>query len=309
MSCSSPSLLSISISPTTEFFSLAPGLTVQFTATGVFGQGNHPRTTQDITDAVTWKSNSPGIATISATGLVTTTGTDFGTALITASMNGFPGLVTATATVTVCAPGQVVSSTGCTAAPAGSNLASIIIIPGNQTVETVNETGQFIAIGSLEGQGTVTDLTNTVKWSSSDVKVATINASGLATGLNSGTTTITALATNPDGSVLPAISTFTVGPTGNGTALPTLTVYKVGNNADIGTVTVPDPTTGTQVINCGTGSECTGHFALGTQVTLTAVPGVNSTFGGWSGPCVPAAGTNQCILTMTDNATVGAIFN
>jgi hypothetical protein len=45
-------------------------------------------------------------------------------------------------------------------------------------------------------------------------------------------------------------------------------------------------------------------------VILTAVPGSGSTFGGWSANCVanPAVPT-QCTLTMTDNATVGAIFN
>lgn len=311
--CGSPSLESITITPTGQTFGFAPGLTAQFTAIGTFGQGKHPSTTRDVTDEVTWKSSSAGIATVSATGLVTSTGVDYGTTDITASMNGFTGLITAHTTVTVCAPGDVINSTGtgCTTPSSGANLASILIIPTAQTVLSVNETGQFIAIGSLEGQDTITDLTDSVKWMSSDTKVATINASGLATGLNVGTTTITAIGTNPDGSVIGATATFTVSASGSGTSLPTLTVYKVGNNAAAGTVTAPDPNTGTQVINCGTGAGCIGNFASGASVTLTATPGPGSTFGGWSANCIVTnpANPKQCTLTMTDNATVGAIFN
>jgi hypothetical protein len=111
--CNSPSLVSIAITPTAQYFSFNAGLTTQFTAIGTFDQGNHPKTTQDITDEVTWKSNSPGIATVSTTGLVTTTGTEYGSSIISASMNGFTGLIVANATANVCQEGQVVTSAGC----------------------------------------------------------------------------------------------------------------------------------------------------------------------------------------------------
>lgn len=111
--CDSPSLVAITITPNTQFFSFNPGLTSQFTATGIFDQGNHPKTTQDITNEVTWKSSAAQIATISSTGLVTSTGVAYGTSNITASMNGFTGLITANATVQVCLPGQTVSGGSC----------------------------------------------------------------------------------------------------------------------------------------------------------------------------------------------------
>ena len=309
-SCSSPSLVSITITPNIQYFSFGPGGTVQFTAIGTFAQGNHPKSTRDITNEVTWKSNTPDIATISSNGLVTTTGTAYGATNITASMQGFGGVITANATAEVCAPGDTVTEKGCTAPSTGTSLAAIAIIPASQTVLSVNETGQFIAIGSLDG-GNVVDLTNKVQWISSDVKVATINSSGLATGLNIGTTTITAMAPDSSGSLIGANATFTVQASGSGTSLPTLTVYKVGNNAATGTVTAPDPSTGTQVINCGTGAGCSGNFAVGSPVTLTATPGPGSTFGGWSSNCAVTdpSKPNQCTLIMTDNATVGAIFN
>lgn len=113
MGCTSPSLISITVTPTVAYFSYAPGLSRQFTAIGTFDQGNHPKTTRDITDEVTWKSDTTGIATVSATGLVTTTGVDYGTANITASMNGFTGLIVANSTAQVCAPTQNPTTSGC----------------------------------------------------------------------------------------------------------------------------------------------------------------------------------------------------
>jgi Bacterial Ig-like domain (group 2) len=118
--CSSPSLVSIAVTPTAQYFSYGAGLQVQFTAIGTFAQGNHPKTTQDITGEVTWKSNTPGIATISSGGLVTTTGVDYGTSIITASMNGFTGLISAQATANVCPPNYTVTSSGCTAPSSGA---------------------------------------------------------------------------------------------------------------------------------------------------------------------------------------------
>jgi hypothetical protein len=97
--CGTPGLVGITISPTTELFAGAGG-TAQFTAIGTYGQVDHPDRTEDITDIVTWKSNAVGVATINTSGLTTSTG--LGSTIITASMQGFNGLITGTATVTVC---------------------------------------------------------------------------------------------------------------------------------------------------------------------------------------------------------------
>jgi hypothetical protein len=113
-------------------------------------------------------------------------------------------------------------------------------------------------------------------------------------------TTITALYTDPNtGIVTTGTSTFTQGTTGGGGNLPSLTVYLVGLGS--GTVTSTPPG-----INCtGSGTGCTANFVLGSSVTLSATsPG----FGGWSANCTPDTATT-CTLVMSDNATVGAIFN
>ncbi len=107
MGCSSPSLVSIQITPNAEYFG-APGLSAQYTAIGTFDEGNHPKITRDITTEVTWKSNATAVATISNTG-VATSGYAIGSTAITASMNGFTGLITANATAVVC---QTINSSG-----------------------------------------------------------------------------------------------------------------------------------------------------------------------------------------------------
>jgi hypothetical protein len=70
----------------------------------------------------------------------------------------------------------------------------------------------------------------------------------------------------------------------------TLTVSKNGTGS--GTVTSSPPGTA---------------YNAGTSVTLTATPGANSTFAGWSGACSGRSGT--CTVVMTRNAAVTATFN
>jgi hypothetical protein len=61
-------------------------------------------------------------------------------------------------------------------------------------------------------------------------------------------------------------------------------------------------------INCSQNGAagCTGSFADGATVTLSAAPDVNSTFGGWSGACT---GTGTCTVTLSQAAAVTATFN
>ncbi len=198
--CSNPLVDAIAISPTSG--SIAAGQTVQFLAVGQIGHGNnHPGTVSDITDQVTWTSSVPAVATISATGLAT--GVSAGTTTITATINGYTGLLGATATLTVTAAG---TGTGTT-----TGITALTVIPGNQAVAKPGQTSQFIAIGTGTTGSTI-DLTTQVNWRSSSVGIGTIVANnGLATAVSQGTTTITALYTNPGGgSAITGTATFTV---------------------------------------------------------------------------------------------------
>ncbi|HEY0758289.1 MAG TPA: Ig-like domain-containing protein [Acidisarcina sp.] len=295
--CGTPGLTAIAVSPATQALSTA-GETAQFSAIGTFHEGT---STKDITALVTWKSSDVAVATINSAGLATAVSP--GSTTITASMLGVSGVDTGSAVITV--------------SPfIGPALGALTIIPDNQSVATQNETGQFIALGGFgTSAGTTMDLTNLVTWVSSDVQVATITPTGLATGLNNGSTTITAIAKGSDGSVVTATATFTAGPFDPGPPLPALTVYKAGANASTGLVTAPAAGTAAPfVINCGTGPGCLGSFTTGSMVTFTETPGAGSTFGGWSSNCLPvtappAPPPTTCTITISGNQAVAAIFN
>jgi len=83
-------LVSITIQPTTETFGdakipvdLDAGLNVQLRALGSY---IHPPVTKDITNQVTWVSNTPQMVTVDATGLITVTGLSCGNTIITATV-------------------------------------------------------------------------------------------------------------------------------------------------------------------------------------------------------------------------------
>lgn len=109
-SCASPSLVAISLTPTTMYMG-GIGAQGQVTAIGTYQQGNHPPEHRDITGEVTWKSSSLGVATVSSTGLVTSVNNQ-GSTIISASMNGFTGLISSNAFVVDCAQLDP-SGTGC----------------------------------------------------------------------------------------------------------------------------------------------------------------------------------------------------
>ncbi len=195
--CTSSQVDSLVVTPTT--ISMPVGDTAQLTATGVYGHGNHPSSTQDLTDQVAWTTTSNDVATVNSAGVVTATGP--GSIQITASIHGFTGTITAYCTITV---------TGSTGGGTGSGaVVSLAIIPSSQSVAVPTQTAQFLAIGTTSSGATV-NLTNSVAWSSSSQQIATIGATtGLATALGQGTSTITAIY-NSGGSALTATATFTV---------------------------------------------------------------------------------------------------
>ncbi len=82
------------------------------------------------------------------------------------------------------------------------------------------------------------------------------------------------------------------------TQQPKLTVSKSGS----GSGTITSSPTG---INCG--SDCSGSYTDGSDVTLTAKPASGSTFAGWSG--ASCSGTGTCRVSMVSNKSVAATFN
>lgn len=159
-----PTLSSIAVTPASV--SIKVGATQQFTATGTYSDG----TTANITTAVTWTSSSAAVATINAAG--SATGAGAGSATITASLSGVSGKASLAVT------------------SASLTVSSIAVSPTTASF-AAGSTQQFKATASYS-DGTTGDVTSTATWTSSDTSVATINASGLATGVASGSATITA---------------------------------------------------------------------------------------------------------------------
>ncbi len=156
-------LASITVTPANS--TIASGLTRQFLATGIDTEG----ISHDITATVTWSSDSTDFATVNSAGLAL--GVTAGASAIRATA---PSSVTGATTLTV----------------TGATLDSISVTPANPSV--VNGlTRQFTATG-IYSDGTSQDITASAVWSTVSSAIATINASGLATGEAAGTTSVRA---------------------------------------------------------------------------------------------------------------------
>ena len=195
---SSPSLTSIVVTPNVVNFG-GQGVTSQLTATGTYTRPNHAAVTKDITTQVVWASATPECVTVNATGYIESQQNICSGILVTASMQGFHGIIQGTMTVNVTQPGA-----------AGTDVAQILISPANPAPIAVGAIEQFAASG-FTAAGNPATLSNPVSWSSSNAGVATIDQTGRATAVAAGTTTIKGAYTNPDGSSsIPGTATLTV---------------------------------------------------------------------------------------------------
>ncbi|MBX9856393.1 MAG: Ig-like domain-containing protein [Gemmatimonadaceae bacterium] len=149
-----PRVLSVNLNPASA--SLSSGGTQQFTATVVADPGANT--------AVTWRSSQPAIASVSSSGLVTAMSA--GSAIITAVSVG-DTTRQATATVTVSSPVSVSVSPSTASITAGQSV---------QLTPTVN---------APSGQSTG------VTYVSSNPGVASVNFSGLVSGIGQGSAVIT----------------------------------------------------------------------------------------------------------------------
>jgi hypothetical protein len=94
-------------------------------------------------------------------------------------------------------------------------VTSLTVYPSSQSATSQAQQTQFFVLGAVGGSGLQYDVTNQVVWSSSDPAVATIGTTGngtpgLATAVGAGSTTITAIYTNVDGSKVVATASYSV---------------------------------------------------------------------------------------------------
>jgi uncharacterized protein YjdB len=206
-------VVSIEVMP--ESASIAVGQSQQFTATATYQNGS----SGDITSKAIWASGNVTVSTISAGNA---TGVGVGTTGVAAE---YGNVTSNTATLTV---GTAVV-TGITINTGGS-----VVVCG---------TKQITAIATYS-DGSSKDVTSQVTWSSSDTGIATIDATGLATGVSAGDVTITAALVEVTGSatlsVVPSgIVSIVLNPASasipvNGTQQFTaIAMYGDGNSTDV----------------------------------------------------------------------------
>ena len=173
-------LVSIALSPTGP--TVAKGLTQQFTATGTYTDGS----SAEVTTQVAWVSGTTSVVAISNTAgsqeLATTLAT--GTSSISATLDGVTGSTVLTVSAAV--------------------LQSIALTPASPSIAK-GETEQFTATGTYSDKSTQ-DLTSQVTWLSATSSVATITSAGLATGVATGTSTVSAALNGITGSTVLTVS-------------------------------------------------------------------------------------------------------
>ena len=158
---------------------------------------------------VTWASSNPAVATVNSSGLVTAAGA--GSATITATSEGKSG--TAAITVTVVP------------------VAAVTVSPASATI-AVGGTRQLSAVTKDSAGGTLTG--RVVTWSNSNTAVATVNSSGLVTGVAAGSATITATS---EGKSSTAAITVIVVPVASVTVSPAAATIVVGGTQQLSAVT------------------------------------------------------------------------
>lgn len=297
--CMSRSLTGLSVEPSTGLTCVTPGVSAQFHAYGTYTEGGHTTTTQDITSEVNWSATVPAVSNINSTGLAT--GEGLGVTSILASTQGEFGNLTATSNI------QVMSSCGTSGTPAVRTLTGLTIVPEMQTVNSPEQTAQFLAIGTWSAAPFTEDMTKEVQWQAADARVANVDVSGLAATRAAGGTSIDAFATSSHGSVLSSAGVLRLGAsTKPAAAQPAVAVYEVGS----GKGTVVADVAALHCSAAGGADGCRASLTSGTEVTLTATPDENSVFDGWSGNCkVPVGNPHACLVTVENTTNVAAIFD
>lgn len=198
-STSSEPLTGLSIVPSAQT-ALAVNQKVNFIAIGATGSGGSVNLTNQSATingttvaAAVWSSSNQSVATVDpGTGVATALSAGVTAITAIATNPGDKTVVTATALFTVTVPSQTEA------------YVSLAIVPSSQTATAVNQTAQFIAIGTT-GTGTTVDLTSKATWNSSSLAVAMPTATaGQFTAVANGVAAITAEVKNPsnDGTVV-----------------------------------------------------------------------------------------------------------
>jgi uncharacterized protein YjdB len=245
-----PSVTSIVVAPAGPVNpSIPAGVNQQFTATAFYSDG----TIQNITTEVTWTSSNPAVATINSSGLATALAA--GSTTIAASALGASGSAILTVNTATLA-----------------NLTSLSVASGDPSLTSlpIGIVQQLRAIGNYS-DGTSFEITTQVGWSSSNLAIASVNATGLAASVSAGTAYITATSGGISASMALTVNSAT---------LNSISVAPINPRMAAGTTQ--------QFIAIGAYSDATNHDITGVVT--------------WSS-------SNASVATITSNPSVAIINN
>jgi trimeric autotransporter adhesin len=255
-------LVSLAVTPSMP--TIAAGLAVQMTATGVFSDN----TTQNLTSQVTWNATESAVATVSnaagSVGLLSTVSVGY------SAISANRGSVSASTGLTV---------TSATLTSIQISPAAVVLAPGSTQVLTA--TGRF-------SDGSKQDISRSVTWSSSNPTVASVsttaNAKTLATGMAAGTATLTAAMGSVSGSANVLVSAVT---------LMSIQVTPGTSSLALGTTQ--------QLIAIGTYSDNSTQNLTSAVTWRSSMPGVSSVSNatgsnGWVSTSAPGSTTISAIL-------------
>jgi 6-phosphogluconolactonase (cycloisomerase 2 family) len=270
---------------------------LQYAATALFSDGS----TKDVSSTATWSSSNSTAASVSSTGLAT--GIALGTTNIGAT---FTGVSSATEPLAV------------------DQLNSITLSPSGTVTVPLGSIQSFLAIGNFTfaagGSPGNLDVSSQVTWNSSNMAVATIDTSGNATAVGTGTTTITA--TSCDGLTVgtatlvvgaPAATSLVVTPatitisTGTTTLFTAMEMFSDGTlHPPANPVTWSSGTTTVATIDPNSGVAL-GVTASTSPITITATESTSG-FTGTAALTVQAATARFAyIANGTGNSNAGSI--
>jgi 6-phosphogluconolactonase (cycloisomerase 2 family) len=174
---------------------------------------------------------------------------------------------------------------GCSGSSTPKTLTSIAVTPATPAHLKVGATQQFTATGAYS-DGTTSDITATVTWTSGTPATATISTAGLATGVAAGTTSITATS-----------GTVTSSPAVTVTVIAVTSIAVTPNPASVAVSKT------VQLTATGTYSDAS-TADISSQVTWACVPSTVATISA-SGLVTAGAANGACQIT----ATLGAIIS
>jgi uncharacterized protein YjdB len=254
---SPPEVTTITVSPPSA--SIQAGTTTTLSAT-VKDQNGSVMTGQTIA----WSTDNAAAATVNPSGVVS--GVAAGSATIAAASSGVSG----TATITV------------TTAPPPSPVVTTVTVSPTSAAVNVGATTTLTA--TVKDQNGNVMAGQTVTWSTNNAPVATVNSSGVVTGVSGGSATITATSSGKSGTSSitvnappppsPVVTTVTVSPTTaavNVGATTTLTATVKDQNGNVMTgQTVAWSTNNAPVATVSSSGVVTGVSAGSAMITATS---------------------------------------